>query len=369
MASIEPQTTAKVILHSTKGPIEIELWAKEIPLASRNFIQLCLNGYYNGCQFHRVVKDFVVQSGDPTNTGYGGTAIYEGESFEDEFHSRLRFSRRGIVACANAGTKNSNGSQFIITLAPTPELNGRNSIFGRVVGDTIFNVLKIGEAEVGDDERPLYPVTITHTEVVIPYFDNLDTSHGPSKVTKRGEVDTTVKSREKRKARVKLMYDDDESSDDDIPFKKFKIKTATDVVVVDSKESQDRDDQKPKAPLPSITSKSFGVTQDEKIPQAASHKVKAKKGSRDRERETLALLEAFKSKIATTSVTAGEEEGPDSRPIGERWNEDEEIPSDYEDDEEPDVFEGLSGHVFRYSDSRPADKDDSLVIIDSRKSK
>lgn len=106
-----------------------------------------MEGYYNGTIFHRVVKDFIAQGGDPTGTGEGGDSIY-GAPFKDEIHSRLRFTRRGLVAMANAG-RDDNGSQFFFTLGPTPELQGKHTLFGKVVGDTIYNMIKL-EAETDE---------------------------------------------------------------------------------------------------------------------------------------------------------------------------------------------------------------------------
>ncbi|KAI8441444.1 hypothetical protein MSG28_015044 [Choristoneura fumiferana] len=128
----EPPALGKVLLKTTVGEIDIELWTKEAPKACRNFIQLCLEGYYNGTIFHRVVPDFIAQGGDPHGDGTGGESIY-GTPFKDEFHTRLRFNRRGLVAMANAG-KDDNGSQFFITLAATPELQNKHTIFGKVTG-------------------------------------------------------------------------------------------------------------------------------------------------------------------------------------------------------------------------------------------
>ncbi len=98
--NIEPQPTAKVLLETTSGDILLELFAKQTPITSRNFLQLCLDGYYNGTIFHRLVPGFVVQGGDPTGNGDGGEAIYDGGLFEDEFHSRLKFNRRGLLGMA-----------------------------------------------------------------------------------------------------------------------------------------------------------------------------------------------------------------------------------------------------------------------------
>ena len=109
----QPPTNTKVVLFTSNGEIEIEIWGRETPLAARNFLQLCMNGYYNNTIFHRMIPGFMIQGGDPTGTGSGGESIY-GRPFKDQFHQRLRFNRRGIVAMANVG-KDSNGSQFFIT--------------------------------------------------------------------------------------------------------------------------------------------------------------------------------------------------------------------------------------------------------------
>ncbi|CAG8460498.1 15346_t:CDS:2, partial [Dentiscutata heterogama] len=161
----------KVILHTTAGDIAVELFSKEAPKACRNFVQLALEGQYDSTIFHRVVPGFIIQGGDPTGTGFGGESIYGGP-FEDEFHSRLRFVRRGLVAMANSG-KNDNRSQFFITLDRTDELQNKHTIFGTVVDDTVFNALKIGELETDENERPLYPPKILSTEVVLNPFDDI----------------------------------------------------------------------------------------------------------------------------------------------------------------------------------------------------
>ncbi|CAG9794332.1 unnamed protein product [Diatraea saccharalis] len=167
----EPPALGKVLLKTTAGDIDIELWTKETPKACRNFIQLCMEGYYNGTIFHRVVPEFIVQGGDPNGNGTGGESVY-GAPFKDEFHSRLRFNRRGLVAMANAG-KDDNGSQFFFTLAATPELQLKHTIFGKVTGETIYNVLKLSEGLIGPDDRPEHPHKITDTEVLINPFTDI----------------------------------------------------------------------------------------------------------------------------------------------------------------------------------------------------
>ncbi|XP_045855839.1 spliceosome-associated protein CWC27 homolog isoform X2 [Meles meles] len=135
----EPPTNGKVLLKTTAGDIDIELWSKEAPKACRNFIQLCLEAYYDNTIFHRVVPGFIVQGGDPTGTGTGGESIY-GAPFKDEFHSRLRFNRRGLVAMANAGP-HDNGSQFFFTLGRADELNNKHTIFGKVLFNPFDDII------------------------------------------------------------------------------------------------------------------------------------------------------------------------------------------------------------------------------------
>ncbi|XP_039111429.1 spliceosome-associated protein CWC27 homolog isoform X1 [Hyaena hyaena] len=167
----EPPTNGKVLLKTTAGDIDIELWSKEAPKACRNFIQLCLEAYYDNTIFHRVVPGFIVQGGDPTGTGTGGESIY-GAPFKDEFHSRLRFNRRGLVAMANAGP-HDNGSQFFFTLGRADELNNKHTIFGKVTGDTVYNMLRLTEVDVDEEERPRNPHKIRSCEVLFNPFDDI----------------------------------------------------------------------------------------------------------------------------------------------------------------------------------------------------
>uniref|UniRef100_A0A8C7R188 Spliceosome-associated protein CWC27 homolog n=1 Tax=Oncorhynchus mykiss TaxID=8022 RepID=A0A8C7R188_ONCMY len=167
----EPPTNGKVLIKTSAGDIDIELWSKEAPKAARNFVQLCMEGYYDGTPFHRVVPEFIVQGGDPTGSGTGGESIY-GRPFKDEFHSRLRFNRRGLVAMANAGP-HDNGSQFFFTLGRADELNNKHTIFGKVTGDTVYNMLRLSEVECDQEERPLNPHKIRTTEVLHSPFDDI----------------------------------------------------------------------------------------------------------------------------------------------------------------------------------------------------
>lgn len=115
----------------------------------------------------------MIQTGDPTGTGMGGESIF-GHPFTDEFHSRLRFTHRGIVAMANSGKPNDNGSQFFITLNECQWLNEKHTIFGRVTGDTIYNVTAIGDIETGENDRPSDPCPkIINTEVILNPYDDI----------------------------------------------------------------------------------------------------------------------------------------------------------------------------------------------------
>jgi len=115
-----------------------------------------MEGYYDGTKFHRLIPGFIIQGGDPTNTGSGGESIY-GESFGDEFHTRLKFRYRGILGVANGGKgTNTNGSQFLITLDKQDYLNNNNTMFGRVVGNSIYNLVNLVEdVEVDKSDRPV----------------------------------------------------------------------------------------------------------------------------------------------------------------------------------------------------------------------
>ncbi|KAF2865046.1 cyclophilin-like domain-containing protein [Massariosphaeria phaeospora] len=202
--NLEPNPTAKVLLQTTSGDLEVELFAKQTPTTSRNFLQLCLDGYYDNTIFHRLVKGFIVQGGDPTGTGQGGESSYDGEPFADEFHSRLKFNRRGLLGMANTGTKDDNGSQFFFTLGNTPELTGNNTLFGRIAGETIYNLMKIAEAELveGSDETPMYPTKITGAEILINPFEDMVKR---ARVAERTAPEAKKAKKSKRKAGKTLL--------------------------------------------------------------------------------------------------------------------------------------------------------------------
>ena len=141
-----------VVLETTQGVVELKLFPEIAPKTCENFIGLVKKGYYNGIIFHRVIKKFMIQGGDPTGTGRGGTSIW-GRPFEDEFSKDVGFDKPGILAMANAGP-NTNKSQFFITTAPTPWLNQKHTIFGEVVAG-YENIQKIENQPAGSQDKPL----------------------------------------------------------------------------------------------------------------------------------------------------------------------------------------------------------------------
>jgi len=120
-----------VTLHTTHGDLKIEVFCEAVPKTAENFLALCAANYYDGCLFHRNIKGFMVQTGDPSGTGKGGESIWGGP-YADEVRSTLKFNARGIVAMANSGP-DTNKSQFFITYAKQAHLDGKYTIFGRVI--------------------------------------------------------------------------------------------------------------------------------------------------------------------------------------------------------------------------------------------
>lgn len=141
-----------VIFETTQGNFEVTLFPDVAPVAVDNFLSLVKKGYYNGTIFHRVIKKFMVQGGDPLGNGTGGQSIW-GKPFEDEVNPQVKFSKPGILAMANKGP-NTNGSQFFITTAATPWLNQKHTIFGEVTKG--YDVVeKIEATKTGAQDRPL----------------------------------------------------------------------------------------------------------------------------------------------------------------------------------------------------------------------
>ena len=145
---IDPKKKYTARIKTSKGDFVVELFADKVPKTVNNFVFLARDGYYDNTTFHRVIKPFMVQGGDPTGTGRGGP----GYQFADEFHKDLRHNAPGILSMANAGP-NTNGSQFFITHVPTPHLDTKHAVFGKVVeGMDVVNA--IPERDPGRAKEP-----------------------------------------------------------------------------------------------------------------------------------------------------------------------------------------------------------------------
>jgi len=138
---IDPKKTYQVTIETNKGAIELELYPQYAPQTVNNFVYLARQGFYDGVTFHRVISNFMIQGGDPTGTGSGGP----GYKFEDELVGNPLKHETGSLSMANAGA-NTNGSQFFITHAPQSHLNGKHTVFGKVIkGQDVVNAIRQGD--------------------------------------------------------------------------------------------------------------------------------------------------------------------------------------------------------------------------------
>jgi peptidyl-prolyl cis-trans isomerase B (cyclophilin B) len=141
---IDPKKSYQVLIDTSRGSIELELYPQYAPKTVNNFVFLAQQGFYDGVTFHRVISNFMIQGGDPTGSGRGGP----GYRFEDEFQGNPLRHETGVISMANAGP-NTNGSQFFITHSPQPHLDGRHTVFGKVTkGQSTVNAIRQGDAMI-----------------------------------------------------------------------------------------------------------------------------------------------------------------------------------------------------------------------------
>ena len=145
---------------TNRGDFKIELFNNQSPITVGNFIKLVNEGFYNGLIFHRVIPNFMIQGGCPHGTGRGGP----GYTIRDEFHPNLKHNSKGILSMANAGP-NTGGSQFFITVAPTPWLDGKHSIFGQVI-EGIEVVEEISNVNTDRNDKPLQDIIINSIKII-----------------------------------------------------------------------------------------------------------------------------------------------------------------------------------------------------------
>lgn len=204
--SLEPPTTASVVFHTSKGPIEVEVWAKEAHEIARAFLSNCANNRYSGQTFARITRDYTVET----------EALVPATQHRSEFHSRIRFNKRGMLAAVRREGPYSSADAFFITLKPAPEFDNNYVPLGRVVGDTFYNVVKINEGDLQEDETtPVHPVSIIRVEVCVPFFTDL--------VVRQEETEEPAKqTKKKKKPVVKLSYEDE----DEVEQGPFKMRSA-----------------------------------------------------------------------------------------------------------------------------------------------
>jgi len=148
------------VIETELGTIKAELFEDKSPITVSNFIILVEKGFYDGIIFHRIIKDFMIQTGDPQGTGMGGP----GYTIQDEFHPRLKHSQAGVLSMANAGP-NTGGSQFFITLVPTSWLDGKHAIFGQVI-EGMNIVEKIGNVQTGSMDKPVQKISMKKVKII-----------------------------------------------------------------------------------------------------------------------------------------------------------------------------------------------------------
>ncbi|XP_055324360.1 RING-type E3 ubiquitin-protein ligase PPIL2 [Sitodiplosis mosellana] len=191
-----------VRLNTNLGPLNIELYCDTVPRTCENFMRHCQNGYYDGTIFHRSIKNFMIQGGDPTKTGRGGKSIW-GEKFEDEILPNLSHTGRGILSMANSGP-NTNGSQFFITYRSCRHLDGKHTIFGKLVGglDTLNEMEKI---EVDNKDRPIEDIVIEKCILFVDPFQEADEMLAKERADELEKQQKAVADEKKRKERNKPL--------------------------------------------------------------------------------------------------------------------------------------------------------------------
>mmetsp|Transcript_14858 Transcript_14858/g.20961 ORF Transcript_14858/g.20961 Transcript_14858/m.20961 type:complete len:166 (+) Transcript_14858:56-553(+) len=146
-----------VTLHTNLGDLKLEIFCDRVPKTAKNFLALCASGYYDGTKFHRNIKKFIIQGGDPTGTGKGGASIY-GKYFQDEIDDSLKHNKRGTISMANRGP-HTNGSQFFFAYDPQPHLNNVNTVFGQIIhGDETLDAME--KIPCDDRDRPNHEIVL-----------------------------------------------------------------------------------------------------------------------------------------------------------------------------------------------------------------
>lgn len=202
--SLAPPTTGKVRIKTSKGNIDFDLWCKEVPTATKSFLQKCAKGDYNGKQFDTIQPGYLVQTSKSKDVAY---------SLNDEFHSRVRWNQRGMLGAVFGDKKNKHlVDSFFVTLSPTPEFSNRAILLGKITdSDSWYNLLKIGESELEKNGNPRFPVTIELTQIVDGYFNSL-----PENIQEEteGPVSKKQKITKSTRPKVKISYQSEDENED-----------------------------------------------------------------------------------------------------------------------------------------------------------
>lgn len=193
------KSKAYIRFQTNLGDLNLELYCDQVPKTCENFVVLCKRGYYNNTTFHRLIKNFMVQGGDPTGTGHEGESIWS-KPFEDEFKSNLVHQGRGVISMANSG-KDTNKSQFFITFRSCRHLDNKHTVFGKVVGgmDTLTAIERV---ETDSKDKPKSTITITNATVFVDPYEELEKEEESTLKSKDG-VKLPVSATASKKADVR----------------------------------------------------------------------------------------------------------------------------------------------------------------------
>lgn len=292
--NLEPKTHGLITLETNFGDIEVELFTKECPKATRNFVQNCLDGFFNGRCIERVEKDFIAVIELPEDEDLC-------ERFRDEFHPRLKFSRRGLLATANTG-KDENNSKFFFTLGATPELQNKHTIFGRARGDSVYKLVDLNECQVDSDFKPSNEKRILQTIVVENPFHDLKPNpkrkqEGCSVSDEESDEDPILRPKPKLGDSKKLSFYDDSDEEEakatDQSYKEPELKPR-------AKTEPDSEKSESKRVTCSVGSEINKRTKLDEEPQLGSETLDERE---KRLREIRAQIQEIKNKFADASQT------------------------------------------------------------------
>ncbi|XP_065073432.1 RING-type E3 ubiquitin-protein ligase PPIL2 [Ochlerotatus camptorhynchus] len=184
------------------GALNLELYCDQVPKTCENFLKHCQTGYYNGCMFHRSIRNFMIQGGDPTGVGNGGSSIW-GKKFADEIRPNLSHSGRGILSMANSGP-NTNGSQFFITYRSCRHLDGKHTIFGKLVGG-LEVLTEMERVEVDNKDRPIENIFIQRVQVFVDPFQEADEELANQRSEELERVHREAEEKQKKSTRAQPL--------------------------------------------------------------------------------------------------------------------------------------------------------------------